>query len=97
MAWPFRNRVCGSKGMLIAMRQLISEYVGHDLDDASPEKESRDKHHNRNKETDLKGHGSRENAAEESKDGGQDRHQNVELPVKGHITYRGKYFSMRVP
>jgi hypothetical protein len=83
--------------MLIAIRQLGSEYADHDLGDASPEKESRRKHDNRDNEADLKGHNSRKNAAEESEDGGQDRHQNVELPVKSHVTYRSKHFSMHVP
>jgi hypothetical protein len=60
--------------MLIAMRQLISEYVRHDLGDATPEKESRDKHDNGDKEANLKGHSGGKDAAEESKHGGQDRH-----------------------
>lgn len=67
------------------MRKLISEYVGHDLGDASPEKDSRHKHDNRNKEAKLKGQSTRKNAAEESEDRGQDRHQNVELPVEIHL------------
>ncbi len=56
------------------MRQLVSEYAGHDLGDASPENESRHKHDNRDKEANLKGHSTRKNATEESEHGGQDRH-----------------------
>jgi hypothetical protein len=72
IAWPFRSRKCASKGMLIAMRQLISEYVGHDL--GTPEQESHHRHDNGDKEANLKGCSIRKNAAEESDHGDQDHH-----------------------